>query len=89
MLLLISCQDSDRAFSPDSNVFASTDDRIRAYELVRAIGLELEKDHACGHEDSQTLLVFPDTVPNNTLPVFWKEGKKYRGKPWKPLFPRS
>ena len=33
-------------------------------------------------------VVFYDNVPNNTLPIFYKDGANYKGKPWKALFPR-
>jgi uncharacterized protein (DUF433 family) len=28
-------------------------------------------------------------VPNNTLPILFKEGRIYNERPWTPLFPRS
>lgn len=62
--------------------------RERAMRLADEIGSQLEKRHPLGYEDSQALVVFPDTVPNNTLPILYKQGRKYQGRDWIPLFRR-
>jgi len=80
---------SDKAFSEDNNIFETADERLRARDIAHRIGSVLEKKHPLGHEDSQALVVFPDNVPNNTLPIFYKAGVSYNGQPWKALFPRS
>jgi hypothetical protein len=38
--------------------------------------------------DMAALVAFHNTIPNNTLPVFWCEGK-VNDRPWLPLFPRA
>jgi len=80
---------NDKAFSEENNLFQTADERMQAYEIAYKIGKVLEKRHPLGWEDSQALVVFPDSVPNNTLPIFYKDGIEYNGKPWRALFPRS
>lgn len=79
--------ESDRAFSPSGHIFDSLEERERAKELASRFGAHLEKKHPLGWEDSQALIVFYDTVPNNTLPILYKEGTIPSGT-WTPLFPR-
>jgi hypothetical protein len=83
--------DADKAFHEENNLFSSVDERLRARKIASDIGLKLEKKHPLGWEDSQALVVFPETVPNNTLPILYKDkgGSVYEGKPWKALFRRS
>jgi hypothetical protein len=38
-----------------------------------------------GYKDGQLLLGFSHNTPDNTLPIFWFEG---RTKPWSPIFIR-
>jgi len=40
-------------------------------------------NHALGHDNSQALIVFAHSTPNNTLPIMWSSKKG-----WKPIFPR-
>jgi hypothetical protein len=80
---------NERAFDPDAGIFSNSDDRLRAMHLAREIGGSLERQHPLGRDDAQALIVFPDTVPNNTLPIFWKEGSKVKNEVWHPLFPRT
>ena len=51
-------------------------------------GRELAPQMPIGYGDMAALVCFHNTVPNNTLPVFWCAGH-VRGRPWKPLFPRG
>jgi hypothetical protein len=80
--------EADRAFSPENDIFVTPEARERARQLALEIGKALESKHPLGYEDSQALIVFPDTVPNNTLPILYKQGKTYKNNPWLPLFPR-
>ena len=81
--------EADKAFSPQSSIFESAEDRFRAQDIAKRIGDSLERRHPLGYEDSQALIVFPNNVPNNTLPIFCKADSTYQGRPWTPLFPRS
>jgi hypothetical protein len=71
-----------------ANVFS---DEVRA--LDRNAGIfegdnELTPQSPLGYGDMGTLVCFHNTVPNNTLPIFWNGGT-VNDKPWKPLFPRA
>ena len=78
----------DRAFAPDSDIFSTDGDRLEAESICRAIGEALEPKQPFGFDDCQSLVVFEHRCPNNTLPVFYKEGRSYQGREWVPLFPR-
>ena len=81
--------EADKAFSPNNTIFETAEDRRSAHNLAYKIGLVLQKDNPLGWEDSQALVVFPENVPNNTLPIFYRNGVEYNGRPWRAMFPRS
>ena len=78
----------DRAFSKKAKIFDSEEQLIEARQLVEEIGKELEPRHPLGWQNGQLLVTFEHGCPNNTLPIFYKRGATYRGKEWRPLFPR-
>jgi hypothetical protein len=45
------------------------------------------KHHPLGFDNSQVLLGFEHSIPNNVLPIIWAD-KKVKGKNWVPIFPR-
>ena len=73
----------DKVFSDVSKAFLQTADRERARQVAFGKGAILEKKHPLGYKDSQALVVFFDSCPNNTLPILWSGNKD-----WFPLFPR-
>jgi len=75
--------ESNRAFSENNDLFKSSGERLKANDLAFKFGERLEKNHPLGYSDSQSLVVFERSCPNNTLPIIWKENKK-----WSPLFRR-
>ncbi len=77
--------ESDRAFSELGTIYKEGDDRLRALTLAERYGRLLDRRQPLGYEDSQALVVFPDSVPNNTLPIFWKTGNVGE-RLWTPLF---
>ena len=79
---------AERAFSPDAEIFSNEEELQRCRSLCENIGRELEPKHPLGYEDSQSLILFPHRCPNNTLPIFYKDGRKYNGVKWEPLFLR-
>jgi hypothetical protein len=52
------------------------------------IGRELTPQSPLGYGDQAGLVVFHNTVPNNTLPIFWSNGR-VNELSWKPLFSRA
>ena len=79
---------ADRAFSPDADIFSNEEELQRCQRLCENVGYDLEPKHPLGYDDSQNLILFPHRCPNNTLPIFYKTGRKYKGTDWEPLFPR-
>ena len=73
----------DRAFSEDSTLFVTREDRIHAHDLCYRIGQNIYPDGSLGYKDVQALVVFDDSCPNDTLPILWQSKKG-----WTPLFPR-
>jgi hypothetical protein len=57
-----------------------------AQGLIRALGARIYKNHPLGYGDLGLLLVFPPTVPNNSLPILHSPAKGQDR--WEPLFPR-
>ncbi len=74
----------DRAFSKESAVFPDLVERERAERVAETKGITLEPKHPLGYADTQALLVFSQSCPNNTLPILWS-----RNSGWSPLFPRQ
>jgi hypothetical protein len=81
--------EKDKAFCPESRIFSDQNELQAALDICAAAGAPLSADHPLGFGDGQALVVFHASVPNNTLPIFWGQGKHWRGAgKWKPLFPR-
>ena len=78
--------EEDRCFADNSRIFPDPSHRARMKAFCESVGKEngFPANLWFGYEDSQALVVFPDTVPNNSLPILWHD----RGS-WKPLFPAS
>lgn len=76
--------ESARCFGERSIAFADAAERERAKDLAFQIGLRLVKTAPLGYGDSEALVVFENSCPNNTLPVLWAEAKD-----WLPLFKRK
>ena len=77
-----------RAFDPDANIFESTHEREFAREVMLQIGRELAPQMPLGFGDQAGLIAFHNSVPNNTLPVFWSNGR-VNERNWIPLFSRA
>lgn len=72
-----------RVFSDDSLIFPDALERKRARHVAEAKGVMLEKRHPLGYGDTQAAVVFPESCPNNTLPIFWSQNNQ-----WRSLFSR-
>jgi hypothetical protein len=77
-----------RAFEPEAEIFATVQEAEFAKEVMLQIGRELTNTMPLGYGDQAALIAFHETVPNNTLPIFWSNGT-VNDKQWKPLFPRA
>ncbi|MDF3076740.1 MAG: hypothetical protein K0S09_629 [Sphingobacteriaceae bacterium] len=74
---------SDKAFDESSKIFTIPAERHSARAKCYSIGSSLVKKNPLGFGDCQSLVVFPRTIPNNSLPILWAQSKT-----WTPLFER-
>jgi len=80
--------DEHRAF-PDSKSGWETEDAwYRAKALCEELGTHIYPKNPLGYGDMGLLLVFPTTVPNNSLPILHSRSKPGSDKKWVPLFHR-
>jgi hypothetical protein len=80
--------DEVRALEPESGIFSDEGERRFAQDILRQIGQQLVPQQPIGHGNLGGLVLFHNTVPNNTLPIFWSNGV-VNERPWRPLFPRA
>ncbi len=80
--------DELRACDDAAQIFTDDSERRFAKEILQQIGRDLVARHPLGHSDMAALVVFHNTTPNNTLPIFWCSGTVGE-RPWRPLFPRA
>lgn len=71
-------------FVESSRIFTDVDERKKAEKIVRKYGELLYPGNELGYKDSQGLVGFFYSTPNNTLPIFWSTNEK-----WHPLLPRN
>jgi hypothetical protein len=87
--------EKNMAFSPQNPIWKCDEERKQMEEWASQIGSQVLTDRQgydperdkLGWCDSQALVAFHYNVPNNTLPIFWGEGKR-NGKAWKPVLDR-
>jgi hypothetical protein len=79
--------DELRACAEESGLFDDEADRRFARDVVLQLGRELYPDAPLGFGGLGALVGFHNTVPNNTLPIFWSNGR-VGGRAWNPIFPR-
>lgn len=77
-----------KALDPNAGIFDNNNEINFAREMLIQIGRELTPQYPLGYGDIGTLISFNNTIPNNTLPIFWCSGT-VNDKPWRPLFPRA
>lgn len=80
--------DEVRALEDEAGIFEDKSELEFAREVLLQIGTELTPQYPLGYGNMGALVAFHNTVPNNSLPIFWCAGK-VNDKPWKPLFPRA
>ena len=80
--------DEVRALDMEAGIFQNDEEVKFVKDVLLQYGRELTPQYPLGYKDMATLVAFHNSVPNNTLPVFWSGGV-VNGRPWKPLFPRA
>ena len=88
VLNMTTFDDAVRAFAPEAGIFENEADRKFAEDVMLQIGQQLVPQNPLGFGSMGALVSFHNTIPNNTLPVFWSSGMA-NGREWKPLFPRG
>lgn len=88
VLVMRTFDDEVRAFQREAEIFENDGDRTFAQDVMLQIGRQLSSQHPLGYGNLEALVSFHNTIPNNTLPVFWSSGSA-NGRPWTPLFPRG
>lgn len=76
------------AFDPEAEIFEEAPELDCARDVMLQIGRELTPQTPLGFGDQGLLFTFHNTVPNNTLPVFWSNGR-VNERPWRPQFSRA
>lgn len=85
---LFELDDTYKAFHPRQRYFPDSlaDFDLAGFRsLATHYGERLLPGHPLGYRDGQLLLGFTHNTPDNTLPIFWNEG---RTVPWSPIFVR-
>ena len=77
------------AFPDDKSGWASEEEWERAHALCVQLGSRIYKQTPLGYGGKGLLVVFPTTVPNNSLPILHSRSKTGDGVPWSPLFLRA
>jgi hypothetical protein len=75
----------------DVKGFESSDEIDEVKALCKTIGSQLVPKAPLGYGDQGLLIVFPNTCPNNSLPLLHASGNYTRensNSSWRPLFPR-
>ena len=88
ILTMTTFDDKVRAFAPDAGIFEDEGERAYAEDVMLQIGRQLAPQNPLGFGNMAALVSFHNTIPNNTLPVFWAAGRA-NGREWKPLLPRA
>ena len=81
----------------DSTGTFSNEEIGQAKKMAETIGRQLSKNMPLGYNNSEALVFFSHNSPNNSLPIFWADGKckileqqdEQTKVKWTPLFPRK
>ena len=80
--------DEHRAFPENKGGWGTEDSWYRAKALCEQLGTYVYAKNPLGFGDLGLLVVFPTTVPNNSLPILHSHSKSGSEKNWMPLFHR-
>jgi len=78
--------DKSYAFKVKPGIWGSEDEYYAAKSTCQSIGLGVVSHSPLGFGDQGLLVVFPRTVPNNSLPIVHSDGRG--DNQWRALFPR-
>ncbi|TIL91336.1 MAG: hypothetical protein E5Y73_17630 [Mesorhizobium sp.] len=78
---------ADYLFAGEKGVFAMPEERDRAKAVAIDIGATIYRNAPLGYGGQGLSVVFPTTVPNNSLPLLHSRGKGPAPQ-WRPLFER-
>jgi hypothetical protein len=82
--LIVTGERREKIFSPHGNIFGYRPKMLPIREFCYKYGVRLSvADNALGFENSQALVAFSHTTPNNTIPIIWSSNHA-----WHPLYPR-
>ena len=88
-VLPITTFDSElKALSPEAKIFGNDAELAFAKDVMLQIGRQLLPQNPLGFGNMGALISFHNTIPNNTLPIFWCSGE-VNGRDWNPLLPRT
>ena len=76
------------AFHQGNAIWNGQDEFDRAHALCRDLGVNIYRDSPLGYGEQALLVVFPETCPNNTLPIIHSSSRQDAIRKWIPLFPR-
>jgi hypothetical protein len=76
------------AFSPQNAIWENQEEFERARALCIDLGVNIYKNNPLGYQNQGLLVVFPNTCPNNSLPILHSASVHGSGLKWTPLFPR-
>lgn len=85
---LFELDDTYKAFHPSQRYFSNSlaeFDLAVFQTLASQYGQQLFPGDPLGYKNGQLMLGFTHNTPDNTLPIFWNEG---RSTPWNPIFVR-
>jgi AAA+ ATPase superfamily predicted ATPase len=76
------------AFPKEDTVWKTAEQEARAKALCVDLGARIYRRNPLGYGDLGLLVVFPTTVPNNSLPILHSHSRTGSAVSWSPLFPR-
>jgi hypothetical protein len=77
-----------QVFDGLNGIWSTQDELERAKALCTDLGARVYPKDPLGFGDQALLVVFPTTVPNNSLPILHSHARMTSSKRWIPLFER-
>ena len=76
--------ENNKCFSENSKIFTNSIQKKEAEDLCWNFGNKLVSNNPLGYGNCQVAIIFPETCPNNCLPILWAKNKDFI-----PLFERT